>query len=101
MKRGSENSKFSGLFLSKTKKGALSVDIPIELIALVFSFVVIVTLFIPPIYHWLQQKSSSGVCEWSIVAGAIARPLGKEVISPACKANKINISIKDLQPHLG
>lgn len=85
----------------KNKKGAIAVDVPIELIALLFSAGVLLVLFIPQLYTWITTSTEQVVCEWSIVAGAIARPLGKELISPECKARKVSISTKNLQQFLG
>lgn len=88
------------LFLPKAKKGAISIDVTIELVALVISFGLLIAILVPQITKWVYEESETSLCEWSIVVGAIARPLGKEVISPECKARKINISTTDLQPYL-
>ncbi|MBI5065845.1 hypothetical protein HZA97_06420 [Candidatus Woesearchaeota archaeon] len=84
----------------KNKKGAIITETPIELIALAFAALVILSLYVPKIVDWFGEEGQKSICEWTIVAGAIRPIPGKELITPECRHTTKIINKEDLNPYL-
>lgn len=81
------------------KRAQISVDTFILLAALAFAALVILAIVFPSVRDVLEPEGEKAACEWSLVMHSIAKLGDWSLIPPECRANRIEITMKDLRKY--